>query len=183
MENSETCASNRPENEPFTPEELLKVAQRYVKDNFHLPHEVMEDLKMDFILAAYEAERDAKHREGIRSYQYCAGCWAVSGAARWWRCRNRHEMQGPGDIYDGVFDEDDSVLNLIIEKEADRRVQAALEHLPERTRQIVELHVLDDWSFERIGEALEIDASWANRIFNKGMHVLKQELGDPEDPE
>lgn len=176
MENSKICDSNHLEKEPFTPEQLLKVAQSYVKDNFHLPHEVMEYLHADFVAAAFEAGLKSAHKEGIRSYQHQAGRWAAGLTARAWLRQKKYEAKISADKLDCIVDEKAGPLNIMLEKERDGRILKAMEKLPERTRWIVELSVLDSWSFERIGREMQITSARANFLCRNALKALRQEL-------
>lgn len=178
METYELSEADSKSDKPYTPEQLIKLAQSIVHKHLNLEPEIMEDLKIDFILAAYQAQAESEHKEGIRSYQYQAGIWAINKLLRWLNNRNKYEVLTFDEIYEYAPDEEETILRLITENESSRRIQEALENLPERTRQIIELHIMDDWTFERIGETLGIESSWVNRIYNKGLHLLGKELED-----
>jgi RNA polymerase sigma factor for flagellar operon FliA len=64
-----------------------------------------------------------------------------------------------------------------------RRVQRAIESLPEKERQVVELYYYGDDSFGEVAEKLGMSRPWAYRLHERALHSLRGALADLADEE
>lgn len=60
----------------------------------------------------------------------------------------------------------------------DKRVWAALEHLTDRQREVVEMRIYAEWTFKQIGHKLNISKQAAHSTYDRAIATLKEKLNE-----
>jgi len=93
---------------------------------------------------------------------------------------DKHDDEdGHLNIYEEVIasDNGDSAKNILVQSD-NETILDAVECLPERQKNVVKLHIYEDWTFKEIADELEISERCAYREWNKAKNVLGVRLQD-----
>lgn len=187
-----SCCDSSVRKAPYSPEELLLIATRYVNSHFHLPQEVRQDAIAEFVLAAHIALARSTLDRGVRSYQFLYGRGAAIRFVWEWE---RFGKQAPVSL-DNLSDRaecawiDDegelreaesspalqadtpTPLEILVWKEAVQTLRNITATLPDRCLHVVELHALGKWSFERIAGLINLPPDAIRRIYDETVSLL-----------
>ena len=127
----------------------------------------------------------------LRTWLYRIALREASNQRRWWSRHKRQELtiDGPASLADGdeddtmclsglLMDSSNSPYDHAAQAEMRARVEEALRQLPEAFRTVVVLREMEGFSYEEIGEILDVPAGTVKSRLTRGRSALKQILLD-----
>ena len=174
---------------PFTMEELL------AKGRLHAHGRVVpflqEDAAQDFALAGIRATEKAAHTANIRAYQLRAGKWAVGKLQRTEMRREKHEQKlvaaalgcfmplaelAPDSVVDR---QGKSPTQKLIAREESLLLRKAINALPKRKAQVMEMLVYQDKTQQTVADELGLSRGYVGQLYTRSLEVLKDMLSGP----
>jgi RNA polymerase sigma-70 factor (ECF subfamily) len=148
------------------------------------------DITQEVFIKVFRNIRSFHGESSLRTWLYRIALHEASNQRRWWSRHKRQELtidtpQGSSETEDGedsmclsatLRDGACSPFDQAVHGEVKARVDDALRQLPEVFRTVVVLREMEGFSYEEIGEVLEVPAGTVKSRLKRGRAALKQIL-------
>ena len=148
------------------------------------------DITQEVFIKVFRNIRSFHGEASLRTWLYRIALHEASNQRRWWTRHKRQELTidtpaGSSETDDGdegmclsatLRDGGGSPLDQAVQGELKARVDDALRQLPEVFRTVVVLRELEGFSYEEIGEVLEVPAGTVKSRLKRGRAALKEIL-------
>jgi RNA polymerase sigma-70 factor, ECF subfamily len=150
------------------------------------------DITQEVFIKVFRSIRGFHGDASLRTWLYRIALREASNQRRWWTRHKRQEMTidtpvNSTESDDGedamclsgmLMDSADSPYDIAAHAEIKARVEEALRKLPEAFRTVVVLREMEGFSYEEIGDILDVPAGTVKSRLTRGRAALKQILLD-----
>jgi RNA polymerase sigma factor (sigma-70 family) len=170
-------SESRPDVDHWFVTEILPLEQaltRFLRRNWHNHHEVA-DLRQEIYVRVYEAARRERPFP-VKPFLFLTGRNLMIDRLRQ---RNVVKIETMDDIgWQGVMDKEPGPERRVAARQELRRMQAALDELPPRCRQVIILRRVHGFSQREVAKKLGIKEETVENQVVKGMRILADATSD-----
>ena len=147
------------------------------------------DITQEVFIKVFRSIRSFNGEASLRTWLYRIALHEASNQRRWWTRHKKQELTIDAPLGDSSESSDESLcLSAMLmdggcspydqaaRGELKARVEDALRQLPEAFRTVVVLREMEGFSYEEIGEVLEVPAGTVKSRLTRGRAALKQIL-------
>jgi RNA polymerase sigma-70 factor (ECF subfamily) len=148
------------------------------------------DITQEVFIKVFRSIRGFHGDASLRTWLYRIALREASNQRRWWTRHKRQEMTIDAPVNSGICDDGEEAMclsgilmdsaespyDVAARAEMKARVEEALRKLPEAFRTVVVLREMEGFSYEEIGEILEVPAGTVKSRLTRGRAALKQIL-------